>query len=206
MAGTDTSYAIDDQLVDHSVVALLQATRLDVIGILQGYLLGRIGLMSAGTVHIELSRLGSILAAYLDALGTTTYIESLLESKCIFLAIYGNGSLATDIDDTQLTVVEQILLIVCLIGIKRSDRSELQRSGCWLCTTDEETVEHSVGPVYLTWSEHLLDSELTAETVGCIMLGIHRIARITNVIVSVGIFCLYFVSTLTTLAKSLTCC
>ena len=68
--------------------------------------------MSAGTVHIELSWLGCILAAYLDVLGATTHIESLLETKGIFLAIHVNGTLATDVDDTQLTVVEQVLLVV----------------------------------------------------------------------------------------------
>ena len=206
LAGTNTSHTIDDQLMNHAVVALLQATSLDVVGILQSHLLGRISLMSAGTVHIELSWLGCILAAYLDVLGATTHIESLLEIKGIFLAIHVNSTLATDVDDTQLTVVKQVLLIVWLVCIERCNRSQLQRSGCWLCTTDEETVKHGVGPVYLTRSEHLLDSELAAEAICCVMLGIHWVASITNVVVGVGILSLHLVSTLTTLAKSLTCC
>ena len=206
LAGTNTGYTVDNQLVDYAVVALLQATCLDVVGIFQCNLLGRICLMSTSTVHIELSWLSCILAANLDVLGTTTYVESLLETECILLAVNGNSTLATDVDDTQLAVVEQILLIVWLVCIERSDRSQLQRSGCWLSTTDEEAVEHSVCPVYLAWSEHLLDSELTAKTVCCIVLCIHRIACITNVVVSVGIFCLHFITTFSTLAKSLTCC
>ena len=44
------------------------------------------------------------------------------------------------------------------------------------------------------------------KTVCCIVLCIHRIACITNVVVGVGILSLHLVSTLTTLAKSLTCC
>ena len=173
LASTNASHTIDNQLMDNTVIALLQATSLDVVGILQSHLLVWECLMSASTVHIELSWLSCILAAYLDVLGTTTYIESLLETKSIFLAIYGNSTLTTDVDDTQFTVVEQILLIVWLICIKRSDRSQLQRSSCWLCTTNKETVEHSVCPVYLTWSEYLLDSELAAKAVCCVMLGIH---------------------------------
>ena len=94
---------------------------LDVVGILQGNLLGRICLMSTSAVHIELSWLSSILAAYLDVLGTTTYVESLLETECILLAVNGNSTLATDVDDTQLAVVEQILLIVWLVCLERSD-------------------------------------------------------------------------------------
>ena len=206
LAGTNTGYTVDNQLVDYAVVALLQATSLDVVGIFQGYLLGRICLMSTSAVHIELSWLSCILAAYLDVLGITTYVESLLETECILLAVNGNSTLATDVDDTQLAVVEQILLIVWLVCIERSDRSQLQWSSCWLSTTDEEAVEHGVCPVYLAWSEHLLDSEFTAKTVCCIVLCIHRITCITNVVVSIGIFCLHFITTFSTLAKSLTCC
>lgn len=57
--------------------------------------------MSTSAVHIELSWLSCILAAYLDVLGTTTYVESLLETECILLAVNGNSTLATDVDDTQ---------------------------------------------------------------------------------------------------------
>lgn len=106
LAGTNTGYTVDNQLVDYAVVALLQATSLDVVGILQGNLLGRICLMSTSAVHIELSWLSCILAAYLDILGTTTYVESLLETECILLAVNGNSTLATDVDDTQLAVVD----------------------------------------------------------------------------------------------------
>ena len=133
--------------------------------------------MSTSAVHIELSWLSCILAAYLDVLGTTTYVESLLETERILLAVNGNSTLATYVDDTQLAVVEQILLIVWLVCIERSDRSQLQRSGCWLSTTNEEAAR--------TWcmsslprleGKHLLDSEFTAKAVCCIVLCIHRIA------------------------------
>ena len=135
---------VDNQLVDYAVVALLQATSLDVVGIFQGNLLGRICLMSTSAVHIELSWLSCILAAYLDVLGTTTYVESLLETECILLAVNGNSTLATDVDDTQLAVVEQILLIVWLVCIERSDRSQLQRPGATPYTYHENVELRSI--------------------------------------------------------------
>ena len=190
--------------MDNAVVTFLQATSLDVVSILQCYLLGRECLMSASTVHIELSWLIGILAGYFNILGTTTYIESLLETKCIFLAIYSNSTFTTDIDDTQLTVIEQVLLIVWLICIKRSDRSQLQRSCCRLSTTNQETVKHRVSPVYLTWSKNLLDGILTTKTVCCVMLCIHWVACITNIVISVGIFSLHLISALAALCKTST--
>ena len=190
--------------MDNAVITFLQATSLDVVSILQCYLLSREGLMCASTVHIELSWLIGILAGYFNILGATTYIESLLETERIFLAIYSNSTLTTDIDDTQLTVIEQVLLIVWLVCIKRSDRSQLQRSCCWLRTTNQKTVKHCVSPVYLTWSKNLLNGIFTTKTVCCVMLCIHWVACITNIVISVSIFCLHFISTLAALCKTST--
>ena len=45
-------------------------------------------------------------------------------------------------DGVRIPVPGQLYYRGC---IERSDRSQLQRSGCWLSTTDEETVEQGVG-------------------------------------------------------------
>lgn len=182
--------------MDDAVVALGGTACLDVIGMLEIHLDGRVTDVGACRVHIELGRFLRILARYRDILGPFSYIERLLEGEVVLLSVDCDGALATDIDDAELTVVEEVTSVRPFggIDIERSDGGELQRCRRRLSAPDEEPVEHRVGPVDLTRCKDLLDKKLAPHTLGVVVLGIHRVAGVTHIIVGVAVLSLHLIT------------
>ena len=111
LTGAHAGHPVDDDLMDDTVVALSRAPRLDVIGMLEVDLHGRITDMGAGRVHIELGRFMRILARHRDVLDASADIERLFEAEVVALAIDGDGALTPYIDDAELPVVEQVTAV-----------------------------------------------------------------------------------------------
>ena len=196
LAGTHPGYTIDNHLVDNAVVRLLHLTSLDVVGLLQSHLLGGERSMCASRVEIELGRLCGILTGHDDILGTTAHVESLLESQRVGLSIDSHRAFATHVDDAQFTVVEQVASVVtlALIHIERRDRREFQRCRGRLSATNEESIEHCVGPVHLSWSKHFLYEIFLAQAVGGVMLSIFRSRCPTHIVMGVSVFSLHLIA------------
>ena len=189
LTGAHAGDPVDDDLMDDTVVALGGAARLDVVGMLEVDLHGRITDVSAGRIHVELSGLLRVFARHGDVLGTLADIESLLEAEVEALAVDGDGTLATDIDDAELAVVEEVTAVRALGGIDIERRNGRQPERCRhrLGAPDEEPVKHRVGPVDLTRCKDLLDEKLAAHALRVVVLGVHGVAGIPHIIIGVAV-------------------
>ena len=122
---------------------------------------------------------------------STTDVDGLLELQVVALAIDSHGTLTTDVDDADLTVVEQTFFVRSLLCIERCDARQRQRLCCRLGSPNEETVKERISPVDLTGYEDLLDKVFLTQTVCGIVLGIYWTGGIAHIIVCIGIFTLH---------------
>lgn len=129
LTGVHAGNAVDKHLVYHAVVAFLQRTCLDVVGLGQGYLLNGVGLVGGCRVKVELGGLGGVLAAHGDVLAAASHVECFLEAQVVALAVDGYGAVATDVDDAELAVVQQVLPLVPLLASTYSGAIEVSFSG-----------------------------------------------------------------------------
>ena len=122
---------------------------------------------------------------------STANIDGFLKFQVITLAVHRYSTVTTDVDDADLTVVEQTFFVRSLLCIERCDARQRQRLCCRLGSPNEETVKERISPVDLTGYEDLLDKVFLTQTVCGIVLGIYRTGGIAHIIVCIGIFTLH---------------
>ena len=194
LAGAFLQYVVDDELIDGAVVALLQRTDRSpdcslqrALTTVEGDPLGLIVLVGGGRVQVELSRLRGILRAEEHLLVNilvladvaTTNVQRLLGRECILLAIDDDNTVAlATVDNTYLTVVEEILLLDVLIDIETQLPKVLQFQGLvhWHSTAKDETVVVAVGQQDRVCGHHLLHHETLTKGLRVVAFHILRMA------------------------------
>jgi hypothetical protein len=210
LTGTFLKDIVDDELIDGAVVTLLQGADRSPNGSLQRALttvegdpLGLIVLVGSGTVEVELGRLGSILRTEQHLLVdililgnmATTNIQCLLGREGILLTIDDNNAVAlTTVDDTNLSVVEEILVLDAWIYVEAQLGEVLQLQGLVdrHGTTEDKTVVVGVRQVNLIGLHDLLHDKTLTKGLRVIVFHVLWVTgRLeTNVLVTNSTVCL----------------
>ena len=142
-------------------------------------------LVGSSAVQVELSRLLGVFRTENDLLVhvlvladvTTTYVEGFLGRQGILLAIDDDHAIAlTTVHDTDLTVVEEVLLLDGGVYVETELKEVLQlqilrhRHGA----TEDEAVVMAVGEVDLVGLHHLLHDKALAQRLRVVVLHVLR--------------------------------
>ena len=172
LTGTLFEHIVDNELVDDAVIALLHLASGEAVGLdrafasVDGDELGLVGLVGCGGVEIEFGGVGSVLAAEGHFLVTAAYIESVLEVELIVLAVDIDNAVATYINYTEFTTLEEVF------GLEGVDGLELHDFGHGHHAAVDETVIHGVGEVALVLLHDFGHHEAFAELSGVVMLNV----------------------------------
>ena len=186
LAGTFLEDVVHDELVDDTVVALLQLAGSHAVCLeralasVDGNPLRLVLLVCRGGVQVELGRIGSILALEGHLLVSAAHVESLLEFQFIFLPVNRHDAVSTDVDDAQFTVVEEVGSLQRVDGVQR------KFFGGRYGTAEDEAVVHGVSHVNLVGDHNFFHREGAAQTLRVVVLHVLRVAGSLDGVVHLG--------------------
>ncbi len=165
---------IDNELVDHTVIALLHLSGCKTVGFdrtlasVDGNELCFLSCVSSCGVEIEFGGICSILTAECDLLVTTAYVKCILEVGFVILTVDIDDAVTTYINNTKLTTLEEIL------RLERFDGLKLYNLGHGDHAAIDETVIEGVSEIDLILLHDFRHHEVRAELVGVIVLYVVR--------------------------------
>ena len=183
---TGRKHLINDHLVDITLIAHLQRTHVSNDSLFLGDLLARILLVSGGGIEIELSRACCIITAEHYVTVATTDVQSLFVAELEHLVTNLHLTGTADIKDTYLTTGRKER------SLQRIDSLQLQALIHGHSTTYNHTVVHTVNHVYLVSCEHLLNQEVTTDSLGIIAFRILGMCGIAHFVICLhNLICLF---------------
>ena len=143
--------------------------------------LSNIFLVSRSRVDVELSRISRVVALESYFFLATAYIKTFFKLHRIFLAINGNNPVATYVDNTQFTSVEEMFSLQFIKSF------QLQHLVYWHGTTKNQTIVQCISYIDFVWSHHFFHQERFTQTFSIVMFYILRVASSLNFVVHLGV-------------------
>ena len=144
--------------------------------------LSNVRFVSRSRVDIEFGRVGSIVALESYFFIATTYIKSFFILHGVFFTVYGNYSIATGVDNTQLATFEE----VSDFRTQLTESLQFQYFVYRHCTSVNQTVIEGVSNIDFVRSHYFAHHKRATETLCVIMLYVQWMAGCLHSVIYLG--------------------